>query len=577
MKRLVTALIATPFIAIPFIALVAPGPLAAQIPRPASAPPAPPRDAVGPVPTGTARIRGRIVQAGTTTPIRRAQVTLTGEQALNRIVTTDGDGRYEISDLPAGRFTLTAAKGGYLATPYGQRRPFEPGRPVVLSAGQLLNQVDVGLPRGGVIIGRVMDRSGEPAIGADVSVERYQYAPDGQRRLTRVPLPAIVADDRGAFRAFGLAPGEYVVSANLRQRPQFPGTQAVGAPVVGNLQTYFPGTPNSAEAEPVLLAPGEEASVQFSLVSGRLANVSGTIRDSSGRPGTGATLNLTTTSPSGAASGRGVGSAGADGSFSIASVPPGEHFVHVRLNPRPGGVTQPEVADVPIAASGENLEGLQIVTAPALAASGRVEWDGDAPRTGAAVALRITANPADGRPALLFDSDPSGTGIVGTDGTFRIGALSGTMRFALTGVPPQWTLKAIFAGNDDVTNKGVDTASLAGGVALRVVLTDETTELTGSVTDATGAAVTEFVVVVLPEAPLDAAAAPRYTRAIRADQKGAFQIRGLPAGRYVVTAVPGLEPGSEWDPAFQASVRNGARRFTLEDGQPLTLTLELQP
>ena len=561
------------------VAFVISAPLAAQIPRPVPGGSLPARDAVGPAPTGTGRIRGRVIQAGTTTPVRRAQVALTGEQNLSRIVTTDRDGRYEISELPAGRFTLTVAKGGYVTTPYGQRRSFEPGRPVVLADGQILNQIDVGLPRGGVIVGRVLDRSGEPAIGAEISVERYQYGPDGQRRLTRVTTGTAATDDRGAFRAFGLTPGEYVVSANLRLGPQLPGTVATGAPVVGNLRTYFPGTPNAPEAQAIVLESGEEASVQFSMVSGTLANVSGTILDSSGRPGTGADIMLTTPTPAGGGSGRGVGSAAAEGAFSIARVPPGEHFVQVRLNPRPGGVTEPEVANVQVSATGGNIEGLQIMTAAAIVASGRVEWEGEAPRTGAPAAMRLTANPADGRPGLLGligAADPNATGVVGSDGSFRIGGLSGTVRIAPTGVPPQWALKAIFAGGEDITNASVEATSLAA-VPLRVVLTDKTTEVTGSVRDAKGAPVTEFVVVVLPEQPLDAAVASRYTRAIRADQKGTFQIRALPAGRYIVTAVPGLEPGSEWDPAFQASVRNGARRFTLEDGQSLSLTVDLLP
>jgi hypothetical protein len=563
------------------VVLAAATPASAQLPIPRPAPGAPARDAVGPAPSGTGRIRGRIVQAGTTTPIRRAQITLTGDRNLTRIVTTDGEGRYEISELPDGRFTLTAAKGGYVTTQYGQHRSFEPGRPVVLAAGQTLTQVDVGLPRGGVIVGRVVDRSGEPAIGANIAVERYQYGPDGQRRLTRVPLATPVGtDDRGAFRAFGLAPGEYIVSATFQLLAQLPGAGGTGAPVVGNLQTYFPGTPSAAEAQGIVLEAGEEASVQFSMVSGRLVNVSGTILDSSGRPASGADLALATTSASGAASSRGSGSAAADGTFSIPRVTPGEHFIQVRVQPRPGGVTEPEVASVPISASGTNLEGLQIMTAPAIAAGGRVEWDGEASRTGATVGLRITATPADGRPGLLGligATDPTATGIVGSDNAFRIGGMSGTVRLALVGIPPLWALKAIYAGDTDVTNVSVDAVSLAGGAPLRVVLTDKTTEVSGAVRDGRGAPVTEFVVVVLPEEPLEGAAATRFTRAIRADQKGTFQVRGLPAGRYIVTAVPGLEPGSEWDPAFQASVRNGARRFSLEDGQSLSLTVDLLP
>ena len=87
----------------------------------------------------------------------------------------------------------------------------------------------------------------------------------------------------------------------------------------------------------------------------------------------------------------------------------------------------------------------------------------------------------------------------------------------------------------------------------------------------------EYVVVVLPVEAVNPAIASRYTHALRPDQKGAFRLRALPPGNYVAAAVDALEQGSEWDPAFQAAVRNGARRFTLNEGQAVTLTLDLMP
>ena len=109
------------------------------------------------------------------------------------------------------------------------------------------------------------------------------------------------------------------------------------------------------------------------------------------------------------------------------------------------------------------------------------------------------------------------------------------------------------------------------------VLTDVVTELTGSVKNAQGEPVTEYVAVVLPVEAVNPSIASRYTHALRPDQKGAFRLRALPPGSYVAAAVEALEQGSEWDPAFQAAVRNSAQRFTLSEGQAVTLTLDLLP
>jgi hypothetical protein len=207
------------------------------------------------------------------------------------MVTTDGEGRYEFTDLPAGVFTVSVAKPGFLTLQYGQRRPFETGTPVTLAAAQALGQIDLALPQASVITGRITDRLGEPAIDAEILIERYQNSSDGQRRLNRVA--ATPTNDLGEFRAFGLMPGEYIVSAKLRGRPSLAaatGQQAAAAPLAGYLQTYHPGTPNVIDAEPVPLGLGEEANVQIALVPG--PTIAGTIIDSPGRPAAGADLML---------------------------------------------------------------------------------------------------------------------------------------------------------------------------------------------------------------------------------------------------------------------------------------------
>ena len=74
---------------------------------------------------------------------------------------TDDGGAFQIVDLPAGRYTVTVSKSGFVSLAYGQRRPLQPGTPVQLAEGQEIRNVDVRLPRGSVITGRVYDETGD--------------------------------------------------------------------------------------------------------------------------------------------------------------------------------------------------------------------------------------------------------------------------------------------------------------------------------------------------------------------------------------------------------------------------------
>src|SRR5207244_9559448 len=140
----------------------------------------PPRDqtggnATGDQAAGTAIIRGRVVSSDNGTPVRRAQVRAqSGELRANRLVSTDANGRFEFKDLPAGRWTLTASKAGFMTLRYGQKRPFEAGSPIEIADGQLMERADFALPKGAAITGRIFDEFGEPVASARVQVPRYQ-------------------------------------------------------------------------------------------------------------------------------------------------------------------------------------------------------------------------------------------------------------------------------------------------------------------------------------------------------------------------------------------------------------------
>lgn len=125
---------------------------------------------------GTGVIRGRAIRADTGAPLRRVQIRVdewsTGDLRGPAATMTDAEGRYELTELPAGRYQLEATRGGYVAVAYGQRRPFERGRPLELGEGAVLRNIDFALAPGAVVTGRVVDEAGEPIAHASVSLAR---------------------------------------------------------------------------------------------------------------------------------------------------------------------------------------------------------------------------------------------------------------------------------------------------------------------------------------------------------------------------------------------------------------------
>lgn len=537
--------------------------------------------------TGTGRIRGRVVAADTAAPVRRAQVNLIG-QGRSRSMTTDVDGRYEFGELPAGSYTVMASKAGFITAQNGQRRPNMPGQPVVVADGQVRSQVDVALPRGGVVTGRISDEFGEPLAGAQIQVQRYTYGPNGRQLQFAGSGPGgMTTDDLGQFRIYGLAAGDYVVSARVQQNLVVSPNQDDRSE--GYPPTYYPGTSNLAEAQMVTVTAAQETPVQFGLIATRLARLSGRVIDGQGRPAAGAMVQLSSGGPTSGMT-MGAGQVQPDGSFTIVRVPPGDHVI--RVNPRPQNMgpntfvlstgdasgNDPEVGTLPISVAGDDMSGLTIQMRRAARLSGRLVFEGTASRPNLQQ-MRVSVQAVEQQGIVTSNQlfignggSPLQNGQPDADGMFELRGVVGRVLLRVAS-PSPWQLKAVTLRGEDMTDTLLDVTDDLEG--LRIVLTDRMTQVSGTVTGDRAQGEDGVAIIVLPREEREGLAGQRYTRAVRQLRADRYQINGLPAGDYVAAAFAWLEPGSEWDPRVREAIRESGEAFSLTEGQQRSLALRI--
>src|SRR4030095_5647253 len=101
--------------------------------RPARDTSAQPKEA----PTPSGRISGRVVAADSGRTVKRARVFVTAAEVPGaRGVLTEDTGTFELTEWPAGRYTLTVSKSGFVSLAYGQRRSLPGGTPLQLGDRQ---------------------------------------------------------------------------------------------------------------------------------------------------------------------------------------------------------------------------------------------------------------------------------------------------------------------------------------------------------------------------------------------------------------------------------------------------------
>ncbi len=583
-----------------------------------------------PLPQGTGSISGRILTADTGRPVKRARVTVSGGGRGGRTTTTDDQGHYQVTELSAGSYTVTGSKNGFVDALYGQRRPQQPGTPVTLADAQVAANIDLRLTRGGVITGRVLDEDGDALSRALVTVQRYQYV-RGERQLT--PAGGDQTDDRGVYRVFALPPGDYYVSATASGLGQLigRGLQQLAAGIAaagggrgggrggagplgafgaadepeptGYAPTYYPGVVSAPEAGKVTVGPGSEVTgIDFQILLVPLATISGIVAGADDV----VPLMLMPQDAGGAGPLGGqmlTGRSQADGTFTISNVPPGRFVAIARSG---GRNNDPKTAMQPIVVNGQNIEGVSLVLQPGITLSGNITVESSgtpapADYSGFGITVPdVTPLPfgggGGGRGGLN-----GGAGRAQKNGTFEIGNLlpgqhyirvtaggggqgqgagQGQGRGQAQGqgqgqgqTQGSWTLKSVLIGGQEVSDQAFEIKPGQNVENVTIVMTDRSTEIAGAVRDGSNAPMTGITVIAFSSDQQYWRAQSRHIQAARTDSTGAFRLRGLPAGDYLIVAVDGVEQGEWFDPAYLDQARAGAGHVTLNEGEKKTLDL----
>jgi len=575
--------------------------------------------------------------SGTTAPAGGAAVTSgAGAVPATQDVIADADGRFVFHDLPRATYNLSASSSGYFGGPFGRIRPGGPGQTIDLDTDQRITDAKIRIWRLGVITGAVTDENGEPIAGVTVRVLRRTVV-SGRRRLT--PASSTSTDDRGVYRFPALTPGDFIVAvpantatlptsivdeyaqsvvsqSRASTQPLVQDLSSSGAPSpavagyrLGNSQiqqtsalsrlapppsesnriftyqtTFYSATTAVGQAQVISLASGEErAGIDLQMKLVPTARVSGTVTGSDGAavPNIGLRLipadarDWTDDTAYEAAATATDG----QGRFTFLGVPAGQYLARVRRTSGraggPSGLTATLLtAEVPVSVGEADLADVAVPLRPGVRFSGRVEFEGTAPRPTADRLQQISVNvaPADGR-----NRDLPPAVRVSTDGQFTTPQYApGQYIVTASSTSGPWVLKSIVVGNRDVSQMPLplESGDVSGVI---VTYTDRQTQLSGAIQGSSRPQL-ETLVVVFPASYqqwIDNGLSSRLGRSVRPGKTGTYTINNLPAGDYLIAALPDVLTNEWQDSAMLAGIARVASRVSIADGEKKTIDLSV--
>jgi hypothetical protein len=561
----------------------------------------------------TARISGVVMGAESQRPVRFARVEIESNAGSFTAITDDG-GAFVFERLWPGAYMLHVSKAGYLDTVYGQTRPgtTTPGQRIELKDKQQIERLVVPLSQGGSISGVIRDDRGDPAFHARVDISRW-ISRNGIRTLEAVE--SAMTDERGRYRVSLLPPRDYIVRA-VPDEEGIP--EAKGAPQIsGFAPAFYPGTTTARSAGVISLGLGEDRpDIDFQVPLVPLGQVTGTVLSTEGKPVTNIVVNLADrefgdfvqgTATNGAGrfafdrvvpgtytvlAGHGFGGAHRitlsrkmviDGDFSIAIDRKREaveltkalesqlKFVEAEIDPN-GRVTRATSvgsASGEVTVSGMATSDIVLTMEPLRTIAGRIVTEGSSQ----APALRNTIVEVTAH-SLAGDRREAK---VGADGTFVITDVApGKYVVNFAGEAPPWSLASATSAGIDVLDYMLEVPRDRDVRDLVLTLRDRTSQISGTVTDASSKPATGRSVIVFPSDERLWASGYRRIRGTNLSDDGKYGFGELRPGMYLIALTDSTEPDEWLDPEFLRKLLAAAIPVTLGEGEQKVQDLRIR-
>ena len=374
----------------------------------------------GPLATGTATIRGRVVDAQTNVPLPEVTVSVFSygadfPQYRSGQTKTNAEGRYEFALIAEGRYQVAVQSRSHLT-------PMQSSQ--VTALRDQVSTADFELTPGATARGRVVDRQGKPVARA-----RVRFAARGHTAPMMLGLgrPALTSAD-GSFTLAQIPPGQWTIEIDL-PRP----SDAMRPPVI-----YHPGVFWREEATTIEVRAGETIE-NLEVVVPRVTENGLTVHVAASAP---VLENMSVSILSVAPLAVHAIGLSAEGSGTIKGLIEGRYFVAARAWSRDQAFVAFEVVNF-VQDSQEvslHMQRAGRITGRIIAQRGGLP-SLDGVRVGAAwVHDDVEINP------LVPDNvEP------GPDGRFTINGLFGRRKMELGGLSPDWRIQSVLQGRTDVT------------------------------------------------------------------------------------------------------------------------------
>ena len=409
-----------------------------------------------------------------------------GSQERSREVVADAQGRYEITGIEPGEYTLFAGPGEYRAThlrqAFGQPGPMDvssgmPRSTIELKPGEVRSDVNIALTRALAIEGRVFDHRDQPMAEVEVNVVRS----DG------TPAPAMPAqsDDRGVFRLWGLPPGRYRVCATPRS--QFPEPRPDDSRFVRTC--HLASTSESAAAD-LLLDANDATDIDIRVQRSGTYSVFGSVIDAAGVPVDGAFVGAVRDDREAS-----THDTTQNGRFVLKGLTSGRYLLHAGV----GGPASPsdlhppardrELGYATFVVDGSDLSSVDVQLSKGRTIAGRVIFEGGrAPR---ANGLRMVVQTRIADKTLSAVSTRPPFSPVNDNLEFELKELFQLpLAVGLYGLPENWVVKGISFDGRDITDLSTNFGSAPPRARLNIVVTNHVAAASVRVIDEHGSPLT---------------------------------------------------------------------------------------